>query len=110
VRHPCGKWHRLPLSVHLAGPGESTDPVLRNFLFGNLDFNRVQFTTGRDIELEHATTEPLNYFIYPYAEADGEPAGVGTITLDYQDVPPGARASVPAIDSLTILQAVPNER
>ena len=89
-----------------ADPSEaskSRNVVLRNFLFGNLDFNRVQFTVGRDIELGGATGEPLNYFIYPYAEADGVPAGVGTISLEYRDVTPSDVARVPAIDARTIL-------
>jgi transglutaminase-like putative cysteine protease len=65
----------------------SSDPILRNFLFANLDFNRVEFTVGRDIRLHPATKQPLNYFINPYAEADGEPAGMPAISLDYRDVP-----------------------
>ncbi len=66
----------------------STDPILRNFLFANLDFNRVEFTIGRDIVLNPPTKQPLNYFIYPYAQADGETVGTATISLDYRDVPP----------------------
>jgi transglutaminase-like putative cysteine protease len=49
-------------------------PEKRDYFFGGHDENRVQFTTGRDIVLrpiQHG--DPLNYFIYPYAEADGKP-------------------------------------
>ena len=43
----------------------------RNFFFGGLDANRVQFTIGRDIKLEpNSDIEPLNYFIYPYVNID----------------------------------------
>lgn len=73
-----------------ADPSEaskSADPILRNFLFANLDFNRLEFTTGRDLVLDPPTRQPLNYFIYPYAEADGETAGVASISLDYRDRP-----------------------
>jgi len=42
--------------------------------FGSIPNNRVQFTTGRDLTLEPPQQgPPLNYFIYPYAEADGKP-------------------------------------
>jgi transglutaminase-like putative cysteine protease len=40
--------------------------------FGKLPFNRIQFTVGRDIVLDPPQKgEPLNYFIYPYAELNG---------------------------------------
>jgi len=43
----------------------------RNFFFGNLDANRIQFTIGRDIMLEpNSDIQPLNYFIYPYVNID----------------------------------------
>jgi transglutaminase-like putative cysteine protease len=44
------------------------------YFFGAHDVNRIQFSTGRDIELsprQHG--ERLNYFVYPYAELDGKP-------------------------------------
>jgi len=42
--------------------------------FGSIPNNRVQFTTGRDLVLEPPQQgPPLNYFIYPYVEADGKP-------------------------------------
>ncbi|MDQ3283057.1 MAG: transglutaminase domain-containing protein, partial [Acidobacteriota bacterium] len=49
----------------------SKNASLRDYLFGNLDPERIQFTTGRDLKLTPATTEPLNYFIYPRGEAGG---------------------------------------
>ena len=50
------------------------DPARKDYFFGALDEHRVQFTTGRDIRLDPSQAgEPLNYFIYPYAELDGEP-------------------------------------
>lgn len=49
-------------------------PEKRDYFFGAHDVNRVQFTTGRDLRLDAAQKgEPLNYFIYPYAEVDGKP-------------------------------------
>ncbi len=50
------------------------NPAKRNFFFGAHDVNRVFFTYGRDIRLSpDQRGEPLNYFIYPYAEANGQP-------------------------------------
>jgi hypothetical protein len=40
----------------------------------SLDANRVQFSVGRDLVLEPKQDgPPLNYFIYPYVEVDGQP-------------------------------------
>jgi transglutaminase-like putative cysteine protease len=48
------------------------DPSRRTFFFVALDENRVEFTKGRDLVLAPKQAgEPLNYFVYPYAEADG---------------------------------------
>ncbi len=47
---------------------------LRDYYFGAVDENRIAFGTGRDIILNPAqSAEPLNYFMYPYAEVDGRP-------------------------------------
>jgi len=50
------------------------NPAKRDFFFGAHDTNRIFFTYGRDIRLSpDQKSEPLNYFIYPYAEANGQP-------------------------------------
>src|SRR5438094_2164974 len=50
------------------------NPAKRDFSFCSYDVNRVFFTYGRDIRLApDQKGEPLNYFIYPYAEANGQP-------------------------------------
>ncbi len=42
--------------------------------FGQLPADRIAFSMGRDLVLEPPQSkEPLNYFIYPYAEIDGQP-------------------------------------
>ena len=47
---------------------------LREYYFGAVDENRVAFGTGRDLRLNPPQQgKPLNYFMYPYAEADGKP-------------------------------------
>lgn len=48
-------------------------PEKRDYFFGAHDEDRVLFTLGRDIRFNPAQDgEPLNYFIYPYAEVDAK--------------------------------------
>jgi transglutaminase-like putative cysteine protease len=52
----------------------SKKPARRDYFFGSVDADRVMFTYGRDIRLSpEQRGDPLNYFIYPYAEAGGRP-------------------------------------
>jgi transglutaminase-like putative cysteine protease len=52
-------------------------PEKKSYFFGTHDDNRLQFTVGRDIRLDPPQQgDPLNYFIYPYAELDGKPFAV----------------------------------
>lgn len=52
---------------------EEAKPI-REYYFGAVDEKRVEFGTGRDLVLTPAQAgDPLNYFMYPYAEADGRP-------------------------------------
>jgi transglutaminase-like putative cysteine protease len=47
---------------------------LREYYFGAVDNSRIAIGTGRDLVLNPPQSgEPLNYFMYPYAEADGKP-------------------------------------
>jgi transglutaminase-like putative cysteine protease len=49
-------------------------PERKDYFFGAHDENRVQLSVGRDIVLRpHPQSGPLNYFVYPHVEADGEP-------------------------------------
>ena len=45
----------------------------RSRVSGALDENRLLFSVGRDLVLPGMTGEPLNFFVYPYVEVDGEP-------------------------------------
>ena len=48
-------------------------PAKRDYFFGALDTNRVRMSIGRDITLDpQQRGEPINYFVYPYAEVDGQ--------------------------------------
>jgi len=68
----------------------------KKYFFGANDVNRVQFTVGRDLELspkQHG--ERLNYFIYPYAELNGEEYPNIAIKFSFADV--DQRAAVHAV-------------
>ena len=60
------------------------NPSMKDYYFGKLSADRVTFSKGRDIELvpksEHG---PLNYFVYPYVEVDGEPWPKEKIKLNF---------------------------
>jgi len=48
-------------------------PEKHDYFFGSHDVNRVQFSMGRDLKLSPAQdSKPLNYFVYPYVEVDGQ--------------------------------------
>lgn len=60
-------------------------PDRKDYFFGAHDDNRVQFTLGRDIRLDPPQQgQPLNYFIYPYAELDGKPLALSS-KFTFQD-------------------------
>ena len=62
------------------------NPDKRAYFFGAHDENRVEFTRGRDVELAPKQAgPPLNYFVYPYAEADGQPLEVAR-KYEYSDI------------------------
>ena len=63
------------------------DPSRREYFFGALDENRVEFSRGRDLVLTPPQQgDPLNYFVFPYAEMDGKPlAGIET-KVSYRDL------------------------
>ncbi|HJT16723.1 MAG TPA: transglutaminase domain-containing protein [Thermoanaerobaculia bacterium] len=75
---------------------KSSDPAVRAFLFGNLGADRIEFTRGRDLTVNPATSEPLNIFIYPRAEANGKVVGSPSITLEVRDVASGGAVAASA--------------
>jgi transglutaminase-like putative cysteine protease len=86
--------------VDASDASKTTDPKKRDYLFGHLDPDRVQFSIGRDIRLDPPPcAETLNYFIYPYVEGNGKAITPVAIRLDYRNVsasaPTGGGASAP---------------
>jgi hypothetical protein len=48
-------------------------PELRETYFGTHPADRIQFSVGRDLKLgDGHDSEPLNFFVYPMVEVDGE--------------------------------------
>ena len=49
-------------------------PDLRDYFFGNIDENRIAYSMGRDLRLSPPQQgPPINFFIYPHVEVDGQP-------------------------------------
>jgi transglutaminase-like putative cysteine protease len=65
------------------------NPRLKDYYFGNLTADRISFATGRDVDLvPKQDGPPLNFFIYPYVEADGKPYPADKVKrkFGYEDV------------------------
>jgi transglutaminase-like putative cysteine protease len=89
-------WSEFYLSGYGWVPVDASEarkhPDKRAYFFGAHDENRVQFTIGRDITLSpHQAGQPLNYFVYPYVEVNGQPFQEIAKTFRYKDQ--GAQAS-----------------
>ena len=63
-----GRW--IPVDISEA----DKHPSAKEYYFGNLTADRVQFSTGRDIQLLPPSATPsINYFVYPHVEVNGKP-------------------------------------
>lgn len=72
----------------------SKNPAKKDYFFGALDVNRVLFTYGRDIRLSaDQKGDLLNYFIYPYAEANGQPVKNLPQKFSFRDVSASTQAA-----------------
>jgi transglutaminase-like putative cysteine protease len=92
-------------------------PEQREFFFGGLDANRMEFTIGRDIPLipeDRAGGVALNYSIYPHVVVNGATYDGAVTSLSFRDLTASAlevrswRSSVVAGDP-TLLVSVPTE-
>jgi transglutaminase-like putative cysteine protease len=64
-------------------------PQNRDYFFGSHDVNRMQFSMGRDLRLNPAQDgKPLNYFVYPYVEVDGQDYPNVSLAFSFADVAP----------------------
>jgi transglutaminase-like putative cysteine protease len=62
-------------------------PEKREYFFGSHDVNRVQFSMGRDLRLNPPQEgKPLNYFVYPYVEVDGQEYANVSLAFSFADV------------------------
>jgi transglutaminase-like putative cysteine protease len=62
------------------------DPARREYFFGAHDENRIELTKGRDVVLAPKQKgDPLNFFVYPYAEVDGKPFSGTEFVATYRD-------------------------
>ena len=62
-------------------------PEKRDYFFGSHDVNRVQFSLGRDLRLSPAQDgKPLNYFVYPYVEVDGQEYPNVSLAFSFADM------------------------
>lgn len=80
----------------------SKDPSRREYFFGTVDENRVALSVGRDIVLDPPQEgEPLNFFVFPYCEVDGQPFQGVNRKVRYSDIreigprPTDARSPAP---------------
>jgi transglutaminase-like putative cysteine protease len=63
-------------------------PEKRAYFFGSHDVNRVQFSMGRDLRLSPSQEgKPLNYFVYPYVEVDGQEYSNVSLAFSFADAP-----------------------
>jgi transglutaminase-like putative cysteine protease len=59
----------------------------REYFFGSHDVNRVQFSMGRDLRVNPPQEgKPLNYFVYPYVEVDGQEYANVSLAFSFADV------------------------
>lgn len=72
----CWAYFRVPGKTWVPVDISEADrnPERMEYFFGSHTSNRVTLSSGRDLVLDPPQAgEPLNYFLNPYAEADGKP-------------------------------------
>ncbi len=87
--HCWAHWHDgsnwRPVDISEADKVADKDPAKAEWFFGHLGESRVALTFGRDITLAPPQKgEKLNYFVFPYAEADGKPVKMGKSDWEFR--------------------------
>lgn len=63
------------------------NPAKKDYFFGHHDENRLEFSRGRNLTLNpRQQGEPLNFFVYPYAEVDGKKHDAVERRFTFQDL------------------------
>ena len=76
-----GRW--VPVDISEA----DKHPELKEYYFGSLTEDRVQFSVGRDLVLTPETAaETVNYLAYPYAEVNGKQHKSFRKAFQYSDI------------------------
>lgn len=82
----------IPLDASEAKKAEVKGTQSRDYFYGTLPPDRVQFSVGRDIILNPPQKgAPLNYFIYPYAEVEGKPYQSFKKSFSYTRIAPSLK-------------------
>ncbi|HET9482114.1 MAG TPA: transglutaminase-like domain-containing protein [Candidatus Polarisedimenticolia bacterium] len=101
-----GRYHAWA-EFYLAGigwiPADPTEghrnPSRRDYYFGSLDENRLEFSTGRDIEMiPPQKGRPLNFFINAYWEGNGREMPTPWVDVEFTEldqIQPGTLQMVP---------------
>jgi transglutaminase-like putative cysteine protease len=80
-------------------------PEKRDYFFGSHDVNRVQFSMGRDLRLNPPQEgKPLNYFVYPYVEVDGQEYPNVSLAFSFADVAELGATQLPMPEALRKLR------
>ncbi|MBI3450244.1 MAG: transglutaminase domain-containing protein [Acidobacteria bacterium] len=91
TEHHC--WSEFYLDGHGWIPVDPVDGAApgghRDYYFGNLDADRITYSVGRDIVLSPPQAgASINFLLYPYAEADGEPLSGAAYVFSWKEGPP----------------------
>jgi len=61
----------------------------RDYYFGNLDADRIAYSVGRDVVLSPPQSgASINFLLYPYAEADGQPLSGAAYIFSWKEGAP----------------------
>lgn len=64
-------------------------PATRDYYFGSLDPDRIQFSVGRDLMLvPPQNADPINFWLYPYTEMQGQPLTGNAYRFSWSVPPP----------------------